>query len=156
MRRYWFVPIILLLGVTNVTLAAEVVEVADAGWAPVVAKLGSLIIELVSPLILMLATWAVWKLASKLGIEKNAVIDAQVRSYVKQAINYADAWAKSQAVRPSSRTKMLMAIDFVNESMATAGLKQKAANYLEKVIEAQLEWDHLDDEVEKEEDKVTE
>ena len=134
----------------DVTLfAAELPEVADAaaggGYLPIVAKLGVLAIEILTPVLMLLGSFAAYKLAGKFGIELGAAERTIVKGYIKQAINATDKWAKNQAEKPTSKDKLAKAVDYANTFIATSGLKKKGSDYLAGMVEAQLGGDDKTD-----------
>ena len=100
-----------------------------------------LLIEVLTPALLVLASWATWKLAARFGIEKNVATDAVLRSYIKEAINWADAWAAKQSEKPTGEQKMAEAVRYVLSLIDKYNLPKMAKEYLELKIEAQLSHD---------------
>jgi len=130
--------------VANATIlaqeAAEAVAAApDAGVAPVIASIGLVLVNILTPVLMVLASWAAYKLAKKFGIELGSVEKKIVEGYVRQAINATEKWAQKQADQPTSREKLVKAIATANAFLKESGLKQKGAEYLEGLVESALE-----------------
>ena len=130
-----------ILGLLSVGLyAGEPVDVSP--WMPVIGDLVQLAIQIATPIFVMFASWAAWKLAKKLGMEKNAAMDEMLRSYVKEAINWADAWAKKQSGKePSGEDKKAEAIRYLLDLLSKSALPKIAEERLSALIEAQLAYD---------------
>ena len=137
-RMYFVIALVLSFGCC---CAADSAASQDAGWTPVFAKAGVMLIDVITPLLYALATWAVYKLGKKFGVDASVVSETQIKSIVKNGINYADRWAKTASEKPTSQDKMMKAIDFINTAMVEAGFKKRASEYISKLVEAQLEWD---------------
>ena len=143
--RLWLVAVMAFV-VTNVTAFAEEVAEAmaaapDAGIVPVLASIGLALVEVLTPVLMVLASWAAYKLAQKFGIDLGTTERAIVKGYVKQAINATEQWAEKQKDKPTSREKMVKAVDYANSFLKESGVKAKGAEYLEGLIESQLKWD---------------
>jgi len=100
-----------------------------------------LAIKVFTPVILLLATILTAKLLKKFGIEEKATLNALIISYVKQGINYADAWAKKQVTKPYGEEKMDIAIKHILENINDSKLPNIASEKLKELIEAQLSKD---------------
>jgi len=118
-------------------------EAASSPWMPVVGEAVGLVIQVVGAALITLVSAAIWKLLGKLGIDKNASIDALLRTYVKQGINYADSWAEKQSKesKPAGEQKMATAIKHILGLIANSKLPAIAEDKLEDMIEAQLTFD---------------
>jgi hypothetical protein len=150
MKKYWAVLLVLpfaAIAVVDPAWAAEAAEAAaeatkeGSAWTPVLGKFLTLLFEILTPVILALGSWAVWKLAAKFGMEKNKALDDKVRSLIKQGINYADKWAANMKDKPAGTDKKAQAVDFVLELLNKDGIKSYAKGTIEKMIEAQLGFD---------------
>jgi len=129
---------------SNVALfAAEAapVVVEDGGIVPVLAKLGVILVEMLTPVILLLGSWAAYKLAKKFGIELGVAERAMVKGYIRQAVNATEKWARNQSEKPTSSDKLAKGVDYANQFIKGSGLKKKGSDYLVGLIESQLKWD---------------
>lgn len=118
-----------------------VVEAASNPWMPVIGELTSLALQILGPVLAVLASAVVWKLLGKLGIDKNAAMDALIRTYVKQGINYADGWASKQSSKPLGDQKMTVAVKHILDLVANSKLPQMAEEKLVALVESQLAFD---------------
>ncbi len=143
--KKWFavlVGLVLMGGAVAFGAEAETAPLSSP-WVPVAGQALTLLLEIAGVAIATLVSWALWRLGKKLGIEKNAALDAMVRSRVKQGINWADAWAKGLAEKPAGKDKKAEAVKFVLGLLAQEGIKTFAKSKIEKIIEAQLQRDKV-------------
>ena len=80
------------------------------GW---VDELALLAIKILGPLLIMLAGWVAVKLAKKLGVEETAALDKLAQDRARQALLYAERWAKKadHAETPGGPGKLEKALD---------------------------------------------
>lgn len=140
-KRIVAVVAILMTGCALAEEAVVVKAAASSPWMPVVGELASLALQILGPVLVVLVSAAVWKLLGKLGIDKNAAMDALLRTYVKQGINYADGWASKQASKPMGDQKMAIAIKHILDLVANSQLPQIAEDKLKALVESQLTFD---------------
>lgn len=119
-------------------VAESAAPVDEGSWAPVIGKALGLLLEILTPILVALASWAAWKLAAKFGMEKNAMLDAKLKSLVKMGINYADKWAANMAKKPPSSDKKAQAVNFIIDILNKEGIKKFTQSQIEKLIESQL------------------
>jgi hypothetical protein len=134
-----FVLALFFVSITSLAIAAD--DVAVAGYSVIAAQIGAIIIEILKPIACLLGTWAVYKLAKKLGLDISAVEKELIQTAIKNGINYVENWTTQQSTKPTSEVKLQKCIEFVNMILTQAGFKQKASDYLASLIEAQLQWD---------------
>lgn len=116
----------------------EIVQQVNNPWTPVLGELVLIILQIVSPVIILLVSWAIWKVASKFGIEKDAIIDDIIRKYVQEGINWAEVWAKTQAQKPTSEQKYAEAVKHIVGLIKSSGIPGISAERLKILIETQL------------------
>jgi hypothetical protein len=121
-----------------VAIGAEAVSENVNAWAPVFGELAQMALQIFAPIITMLISWAVWKLAGKLGIEKNMAMDELLNKYVKEGVNWADAWAKAQADKPSGDQKYAEAVKHILGLVKASPLPTVAEARLRALVEAKL------------------
>jgi hypothetical protein len=126
---------------TTVDKTVTVETKTESDWGHTIGNIAVLILQILGPILVILASWAAAKLAKKFGIEYSTAIDTQVRSLSKMAINYAEGWAKVYANKPASKDKMQVAVNFVIEALSNMGVKDYTRAQIEKFVEAQLQWD---------------
>ncbi len=133
--------LVVFLSMTGLCVAAEsTAEVISTNpIAGIVGEVAQIVIDVVGPILIMLASWAVWKLAGKFGIEKNAQTDELLRKYVQEGIDWADAWAKTQANKPSGEAKYAEAVKYVVKMVGQSEIPNVAESKLKELIEAYLE-----------------
>lgn len=110
-------------------------------WMPVLGDFIQLLIEILTPILVTLGSWAAWRLAKKLGVDKNIAADALLRKYIKEAINYADAWAKKQSGVKTEEDKKAQAVKYVLELIKNSSIPAMTEERLMDMVEAQLEFD---------------
>lgn len=146
-KSIFAVMIVASISLTSGALAATVesgaplvpaVVDAGAGWMPILGKFVGMLLEVLTPVLVALASLAAWKIASKFGMEKNAMLDAKLKSLVKHGINYADKWAANQAKKTPSSDKKAQAVNFIVDLLNKDGIKKFTQTHIEKLIEAQL------------------
>lgn len=153
MRKLFGVLAVLMLTVTNVTvLAAEAAAEAAGDAVPVIvesgtdiwaliAQLSVVALQIFTPALMALGSYAAYKLAKKFGIDLGAAEKAMVEEYIEKAIEAVEKWAKSKAKagdKPSSEDKLAKAIDYATTFLATSGLKKKGTDYITALVEAKL------------------
>lgn len=117
-------------------------EAVTSPWMPVIGDVIQLLVQILQPFFVILASWAAWKLASKLGIEKNGAMDAMLRKYVKEAINWVDAWAESISNKEvTGEDKKAAAMRYLIKLIEDSPLPRIAEERLSAMIEAQLKYD---------------
>jgi hypothetical protein len=122
----------------SVACGAEVVEEVVNPWMPIIGRVLDLAIDILSPILIMLASFAAWKLAGKFGIEKNIVADNALREYVLEGINWADQWAKEQIEKPTSDQKFNVAVEYILKLIKKSSLPKTTEDRLKAMIEAKL------------------
>jgi len=110
-------------------------------WMPAIGEAVLLLIKIVGPVIAVLVSALLWRILSKLGIDRNASIDALIRTYVKQGINYAEGWASKQVDNPSGEHKKSEAIKYILSLIRESKLPNIAEEKISKMIESQLAYD---------------
>lgn len=109
------------------------------GW---VDELAILAIQILGPILIMLAGWAAVKLAKKFGIEETAAADKLGRDRARQALLYAERWAKKAglAETPGGPGKLEKALDrlIVIEGHVNVGeiLRDKLSRRIHTELEA--------------------
>ena len=141
------VLVLAFVGVAGAAVAGTVessapLAEAAGSWMPILGKVTSLLLEVLTPILVAVASWAAWKIASKFGMEKNAILDSKLKSFVKYGVNYADKWAKGQSKKPTSSDKKAQAVNFIVDMLNKEGIKKYAQTQIEKLIEAQLGSDY--------------
>jgi len=106
-------------------------------WAAIGTIL-HIVLQIFAPVIIILASWLLWKLAGKIGIEKSIALDDLMREKIKVGIDFADAWALSMSEKPSAKSKLITSIVKVYELLDEAGIPAIAREKLVTLIEAQL------------------
>lgn len=110
--------------------------IAEAGALPSwVDELLLLAIKVLGATVIALAGWAATKLAKKLGVEHTAAFEERARAVAREALNYADRWARQQDDKPDSQAKMTKAIEYA----LTLPDLHLLGNNLAKLIESELE-----------------
>lgn len=142
MNKIMALVMALMVGCCYAIGAEEAADVAVSNpWTPVIGEVANLIIQIVGPILVVLISAAVWKLLGKFGVEKNAAIDALLRTYIKQGINYADSWADKQVSKPTGDLKMAAAVKHILGLVSGSKLPKVAEEKLKEMIEAQLKFD---------------
>lgn len=131
----------LLMSIAGYCGAEEAIAATSNPWMPVVGEVAALVIQIVGPILVILVSAVVWKLLGKIGIDKNAAIDALMTTYVKKGINFADSWASAQKDKPTGDQKLAAAIKHILELMAASQLPKVAEEKLKEMIESQLSFD---------------
>lgn len=109
-----------------------IAEVAVPLWLD---ELVLLAIKLLGATLIALAGWAATRLATKLGIEHTATFEKRARAAAREALNYADRWARQQADKPDSNAKMMKALEYA----LTLPHLDLLGEHLAKLIESELE-----------------
>ena len=113
-------------------------EDAASSYAPILGQLAQLAIEILSPVLLTVVSYAAWKLAGKFGIEKNEAIDRRIRSAVQSGIDHAEQWAKTQAEKPSGEDRKLKAVEVALRLASSEKIKGLAQDKVEDLVESLL------------------
>jgi len=133
---------IMMVAVTSCVVLGADAAVADAvktnPWAPVLGDFLQMLIQILTPIFVVLASWAAWAIAKKFGIEKNAAMDEMLKGYVQEGINWADAWAKTQSQKPTGDQKKAEAIRHILGLVGASPLPQIAEDRLKIMVEAFL------------------
>jgi hypothetical protein len=124
--------------VAAVAMAAPAAVVASEPWQKVLSEIALLALQVVGPVLGLLASWAVWKLAAKFHMEKNATLDGLLQEKVRLAVGSVEGWAKTQAGKPSSQEKLNKAVDIAKGFLQISGLPKLAEDKLKAMIEAKL------------------
>ena len=144
MKRIIIVSVSLIFMCFCVAGAEEAVATSNS-WMPVIGELAGMVLAIVGPALTIVLTAVAWKLLSKFGVERNVAIDALMRTYIKQGINYADSWAGKQQNKPVGNEKMVTAIQYVLKLVANSKLPTVAEDKLKEMVEAQLSFDKKQD-----------
>jgi len=129
----------LLFAFSASAFCAEATEVAAAdGWDQVIGVYSQIALEILSPIVMLLIVWVGTKIKSKLGAEAAVFTEQLLTTIVKKAINYADAWAKTQSGKPKGAEKLQTALDFLAVLLKQYDVPEIAKDKLIALIEAQL------------------
>lgn len=126
----------------HLLLAAEAATAGGGkvlpGW---VDELAILAIQILGPILIMVAGWAAVKLAKKLGIEETAAIDKLARDRARQALLYAERWAKKAGLRetPAGPGKLEKALDRLIVIEGHINIGEKLRDELSRRIHTELE-----------------
>ena len=131
MKKYWLmVSVALMTFMSTASLYAADAAAAvseDAGFTPVIAKIGLIVIEILTPILVILATIAAKRVGRRVGIDVEAKELQIVEGYVMKGIKATERWAENKAGATTSEEKLVKCIDFVNQFMAGSGLKKKSS-----------------------------
>jgi hypothetical protein len=104
-----------------------------------IGEIAQIVIDIVGPILIMLVSWAVWKLAGKFGLEKNVKADELLRRYVQEGIDWADSWAKKQTEKPTGEAKYAEAVKYIVKMVGESEMPNIAEAKLKELVEAYLE-----------------
>lgn len=102
-----------------------------------------LLIKIFGAALIGLAALAARKLGKKWGIEETHAGEERARGLARDAIAFADRWArnrdKGNASKPEGKDKLEMALDFAIDVDKAIGITEKARMAFARKIEAELE-----------------
>lgn len=109
-----------------------------SGWENVIGNVALLCLQILALITPVIVPIIVSKVLSYFKLKNNAQAEALMTSLVKKGINWSEAWAKQQTVKPLGQDKMQIAADFVLQAAKNYKLPNIAAEKLIELIEGQL------------------
>lgn len=106
-----------------------------------VDELAILAIQVLGPILIALAGWAAVKLGKKFGIEETAALDKLGRDRARQALLYAERWAKKAGLEtaPDGPSKAEKAIDRLIKIEGHLNVGEMLRKELSRRIHTELE-----------------
>ena len=105
-------------------------------WAD---ELVQLLVLLLGGLLTVALAYAGKKLGGKWGAETASLGEMTGRSFARQAIRFAEKWAKNQDSKPDGPSKLAVALEALIEFEERAKVGETLRKKLEKRLEAELE-----------------
>lgn len=114
---------------------------ADPGlWVSIV----DLAVQILTPILLVLASWVAVKLAKKFNLEALLADGELAKDAVHAGIGYAERWAKQRGVGnafgadATGSQKLVKAIEYIAKVEGKLGLGEKAADAISRRIHSEL------------------
>lgn len=130
----------------NIALMMVLVAAAEPGlWTSIVG----LAVQILTPILLVLASWAAVKLAKKFHLEGLLADGELAKDAVHAGIGYAERWAKKYdigdafSVGPTGPQKLAKAIEYIAAIEGKLKLGDKVADAISRRIHAELGLDDL-------------
>lgn len=133
------IVIALMIMMASMGIAADAIAPATNPWTPVVGDFLQMLIQILSPILVALASYAAWAIAKKFGVDKEDAINKMLQKFVEEGIHWADAWAKKQSEKPTGDAKKAEAVRYILDLVKGSSIPGLAEDKLKERIEAILE-----------------
>ena len=142
MSKIFRILVLFIFAIGSVAIGAEAAVESANAWQPVLSSIIEMVVEVLTPILVALASYAAWKIAGKAGVEKNIAADEALKGYIKEGIEWAEQWGveqtKKMGTKPTSDQKYAIAVKHILDLVKKSPLPTIAEDRLKALIESKL------------------